>query len=194
MFTLNRYSRLYETHPHPSCHSRIVSALQSRREQEHEDQDHTFLKADTHPGEPMGHCYRTLLKASNSAILFLSSESIILGWNRAAETSSGWIADEVLGRSYAELCVPMKMRESFLTELARVTEGSEVRGLELPLRTRTGSETCSPGISRGCWDSRTSDRPHGHRDCRLPEYRCWKKNSGWPMPKYAARLAGRREP
>lgn len=89
----------------------------------------------------MGHCYRTLLNASNSAILFLSSESVILGWNRAAETSSGWMADEVLGLSYAELCLPMKMRESFLTELARVTEGSEVRGLELPLRTRTGSET-----------------------------------------------------
>ena len=97
----------------------------------------------------MGHCYHTLLNASNSAILFLSSESIILGWNRAAETSSGWMADEVLGLSYAELCLPMKMRESFLTELARVTEGSEVRGLELPLRTRTGSETLfSWNISR----------------------------------------------
>jgi PAS domain S-box-containing protein len=97
----------------------------------------------------MGHCYHTLLKASNNAILFLSSKSIILGWNRAAETSSGWMADEALGRSYAELCVPMKMRESFLTELARVTEGSEVRGLDLPLRTRTGSETLfSWNISR----------------------------------------------
>lgn len=89
----------------------------------------------------MGPCYHTLLNASNNAILLLSSESIILGWNRAAETTSEWMADEVLGRNYAELCVPIKMRESFLTELERVTEGSEVRGLEFPLRTRTGAET-----------------------------------------------------
>jgi PAS domain S-box-containing protein len=108
-----------------------------------------FSKPTPPSGESMGHCYHTLLKASNNAILFLSSKSIILGWNRAAETSSGWMADEALGRSYAELCVPMKMRESFLTELARVTEGSEVRGLDLPLRTRTGSETLfSWNISR----------------------------------------------
>ena len=97
----------------------------------------------------MGYCYHTLLNASNSPILFLSSESIILGWNRAAETVSGWIGDEALGRSYVELCLPNKARELFLAELAQVTEGSEVRGLELPLRTRTGSQTMlSWNISR----------------------------------------------
>ena len=88
----------------------------------------------------MDHCYHALLEASSSAILLLSPESIILGWNRAAETVSGWTADQALGRRYVELCLPMKARESFLAELARVTEGGEVRGIELPLRTRTGSE------------------------------------------------------
>ena len=62
--------------------------------------------------ESMDHCYRALLETSSSAILLLSPESIILGWNRAAETVSGWIADEALGRSYVELCFPMKARES----------------------------------------------------------------------------------
>jgi PAS domain S-box-containing protein len=97
----------------------------------------------------MGHCYRTILETSNSAILLLSPESIILGWNRAAETVSGWIADEALGRSYVELCLPMEAHESFLAGLARVTAGSELRGLQIPLRTRTGSETMlSWNISR----------------------------------------------
>ena len=97
----------------------------------------------------MGHCYRTLLETSNSAILLLSPESIILGWNRAAESASGWIAGEALGRSYVELCLPMEARESFLTGLARVTAGSELRGLEIPLRARTGSQTMlSWNISR----------------------------------------------
>ena len=102
-----------------------------------------------HSGEPIDHCYHALLETSSSAILLLSPESIILGWNRAAETVSGWIADETLGRSYVELCLPMEARESFLTELARVTTGSELRGLEIPLRTRTGSQTMlSWNISR----------------------------------------------
>ena len=98
-----------------------------------------FQKPTPHPGGLMDHCYHALLEASSSAILLLSAESIILGWNRAAETVSSWTASQALGRSYVELCLPLKARESFLAELRRVTEGSEVRGLELPLRTRTGS-------------------------------------------------------
>jgi PAS domain S-box-containing protein len=102
-----------------------------------------------HPAETIDRCYRTLLETSDSAILLLSPDYVILGWNRAAETVSGWIGDEALGRSYVELCLPNKARELFLAELAQVTEGSEVRGLELPLRTRTGSQTMlSWNISR----------------------------------------------
>ena len=106
-------------------------------------------KPATHPGEPIDHCYRAILETSGSAILILSPESIILGWNRAAETVSGWIADEALGRSYVELCLPMEARKSFLTELARATAGSEIQGLEIPLLSRTGSQTMlSWNISR----------------------------------------------
>ena len=109
-------------------------------------------KPATHPGEPLDHCYRALLETSSSAILLLSPESIILGWNRAAETVSGWIADEALGRSYVELCLPMKARESFLTELARVTEGSDVRGFESPLLDTHGlTDDALLEYLRGCW-------------------------------------------
>ena len=106
-------------------------------------------KPASHPREPIDHCYRVLLETSSSVILLLSPESIILGWNRAAETVSGWIAEEALGHSYIELCLPTEARESFLTELARVTEGSELRGLEIPLLACTGSQTMlSWNISR----------------------------------------------
>ncbi|MEY4705631.1 MAG: hypothetical protein RL042_1836 [Nitrospirota bacterium] len=101
------------------------------------------------PGEPLEHCYRALLDTTGSAVLLLSPDAIILGWNRAAETLSGWLADETLGRSYVERCLPMEARASFLRELARVTEGSNVREFESPLRTRTGSHTMlSWNISR----------------------------------------------
>ncbi len=106
-------------------------------------------KPGTHPGEPIEHCYRALLETSSSPILLLSPESIILGWNRAAEVVSGWIADEALGRNYVELCLSMEVRESFLTKLAQVIAGRDVRGVEIPLQGRAGSQTLlSWNISR----------------------------------------------
>jgi len=87
-----------------------------------------FSKPIPHAVELMGHCYRVLLETSNSAIMLVSPESIILGWNRAAETVSGWRADEALGRSYVELCLPVEARESFLTGLARVLQGERIEG------------------------------------------------------------------
>jgi len=92
----------------------------------------------THAGDSVDHCYRTVLEASSSAILLLSPASIILEWNSGAETISGWMAEESLGRNYVELYLPMKARVSFLSMLAQATAGEEVRGFESPIRTRTG--------------------------------------------------------
>jgi PAS domain S-box-containing protein len=106
-------------------------------------------KSTQRPAGNIDHCYRALLEASSNAVLLLSPESIILEWNRAAETVSGWRADQAVGRRYVELCLPMKARESFLAELARVAQGSDVRGLEIPLLGRAGSQTMlSWNISR----------------------------------------------
>jgi PAS domain S-box-containing protein len=106
-------------------------------------------KLTVHPGEPIEDCYRTLLEASPSAILLLSPDSIILGWNRSAETVSGWMADKVLGRNFVELFLPKEAHASFQITLAQVTAGKEVRGLEVPLQARTGSQTMlSWNISR----------------------------------------------
>ncbi|MEP6935754.1 MAG: histidine kinase, partial [Nitrospirota bacterium] len=129
---------------HPDTHLVAVSSLNaSGRAARSSDKTKTIrsVKPATHMGEPIEHCYRTLLEISSSPVLLLSPESIILGWNRAAETVFGWIADEALGRSYVELCLQMEARESFLAEIARVITGSELRGLEISLRTRTGSQT-----------------------------------------------------
>lgn len=108
-----------------------------------------FSKTATHLGGPIDHCYRALLETSSSPILLLSPESIILEWNRAAEVVSGWRADEALGRNYVEFCLPVEVRESFLTKLAQIIEGKDVRGLEIPLGGRAGSQTMlSWNISR----------------------------------------------
>ena len=107
------------------------------------------LKPAAHQGKPIEHCYHAILEASGSAILLLSAESIILEWNHAAEMVSGWTGDEALGRSYVELCLPAEARGPFLARLEQVTGGTNVRGLESPLRTRTKSLTMlSWNISR----------------------------------------------
>lgn len=126
--------------------TRLVTALPARtlsrgvRKNARFKTTHT-PKPTQRPGGLIDHCYRALLEASSSAILLLSPESIILEWNRVAETVSGWTADQALGRRYVELCLPMKSRNSFLAELARVAEGSDVRGLEIPLLGRASSQT-----------------------------------------------------
>ncbi len=97
------------------------------------------LKPATDSGDAVDHCYRAVLETSNCAILLLSPASIILEWNRGAETISGWIAEESLGRNYVELYLPMKARVSFLSMLAQAIEGKEVKGFESPIQTRTGS-------------------------------------------------------
>ena len=137
---------------HPRTHRVTASSLnapgQGARRDNKTETRHS-LKSVPHAGEPIDHCYRALLETSSSAILLLSPESIILGWNRAAETVSGWIADEALGLSYVDLCLQMEMRKSFLTTLAQVAVGREVRGLDVPLQARTGSQTMlSWNISR----------------------------------------------
>ena len=137
---------------HPRAHLVTPSSSPAPRRGVSRDNRTETLRSPTpatQPGGPIDHCYRALLETSNSAILLLSPGSIILGWNRAAETLSGWTADEALGRSYGELCLPTESRKSFLTELARVTAGSELRGRKIPLRTRSGLQTMlSWNISR----------------------------------------------
>jgi len=91
--------------------------------------------------KPIDPCYRALLETSSSAILHLSPTFIILEWSRAAETLSGWTADEAVGRSFVELCLQTEARESFLAELIRAAAGDELRGVLSPLRDRTGSQT-----------------------------------------------------
>jgi PAS domain S-box-containing protein len=129
---------------HPRTHRVTASSPQAHgRDKSKNNRTKTLCspKPGRHPLESMAHCYRAILETSSSAILLLSPESIILEWNRTAERVSGWIADEALGRSYTELCLPVEMRESFMNSLARVTEGNDMKGLELPLMGHTGSET-----------------------------------------------------
>lgn len=92
-------------------------------------------------GSTIDHRYRTLLDVSSNVILFLSPDYNILEWNRAAEAVTGWMADEVLGRSYMEICLPAEAQEPFRSRLTQVIGGMEVRGFEGPILTRRGSET-----------------------------------------------------
>jgi PAS domain S-box-containing protein len=121
--------------PTPSSHAPGRGVSRHNRTQTIEP-----LKPATHSGEPIDHYYRALLETSSTAILLLSPAFIILGWNRGAETASGWIAEEALGRNYVDLCLPAKAHDFFLSILAQAIEGKEVKGFKSPLQTRLGSQ------------------------------------------------------
>src|SRR5690606_37119272 len=61
-------------------------------------------------------------KRSAEALIAVSSEERVLWWNDGAQKLLGYAADEVLGRSLIELCVPAEQRHDARAALARALE------------------------------------------------------------------------
>lgn len=54
---------------------------------------------------------RAILEQAPSAFISIDSQGMIREWNRQAEATFGWRADEVLGRPVAEVIIPERMRK-----------------------------------------------------------------------------------
>lgn len=74
------------------------------------------------------------------AIVSLSPDGVVLGWNPAAERMYGYAAREVLGRSLLQLpSEPEEQRLQLRAVLARVAGGEAVHGFETRRMSRNGS-------------------------------------------------------
>lgn len=104
---------------------------------------------------------RQILETANDAFVAIDEDGVIREWNRAAEATFGWSAQEAFGRSLAETLVPTGYRQSHLDGLQRFLDTGEQRvlfeRLELSALHRDGHEfpveltiwpTRGPG---GCW-------------------------------------------
>lgn len=60
-----------------------------------------------------------ILEASLDAVVRISEDGLITGWNARAEQTFGWTAAEALGQGLAELIIPPQFREAHLKGLKR---------------------------------------------------------------------------
>jgi diguanylate cyclase (GGDEF)-like protein/PAS domain S-box-containing protein len=66
---------------------------------------------------------QVILDLMNEAYVSTDAGGVVTGWNRAAETTFGWTAEEAIGRQVAELIVPEEDHEEFAMMLSRSWPG-----------------------------------------------------------------------
>ena len=69
-----------------------------------------------------------ILDAMNEAYVAADGKGMVTGWNRAAEQTFGWTAQEAIGRSVADLIIPEEERGEFFELLARRRPDSPAEG------------------------------------------------------------------
>jgi PAS domain S-box-containing protein len=68
---------------------------------------------------------RLMVDSALDAVVSMDTEGLIIGWNPQAETTFGWSAEEVIGRSLVETIVPHAHRAGHIEGLRRWRETGE---------------------------------------------------------------------
>lgn len=70
-----------------------------------------------------------MLDTALDAVVVMTREGIVAGWNEGAERTFGWTGGEAVGRLMADLIIPEQYREAHCNGLARYNETAEERVL-----------------------------------------------------------------
>jgi PAS domain S-box-containing protein len=97
-------------------------------------------KPDAAPLELTREQYHSMMQMTHSAVVCLAPDQRIILWNRGAELTFGYAAEEVLGRDYFQLFLPPEWREPVGTELGKLLRGEFTRNYENPVLTRDGTQ------------------------------------------------------
>ena len=93
---------------------------------------------------PIETIIKPILETVLDAVVVMDREGVVRAWNRHAETTFGWSADEAVGRNLGDLIVPPALRDAHHRGLARFNEEGVARvldrRLELAGLTRDGDE------------------------------------------------------
>ncbi len=84
--------------------------------------------------------FRTLVEAAPCTILILRPDHTLAYFNHLAEELTGHAAEEMLGRNGMTLLLSEESRPAADETLRRVLAGARVRGFEMPLLCRDGSQ------------------------------------------------------
>jgi len=72
---------------------------------------------------------RQLIDTANDAVVSIDDRSIIVDWNRTAETMFGWSREEAVGHVLTDLIVPQQHRDAHHRGLARFLNDRSHRGI-----------------------------------------------------------------
>jgi len=90
------------------------------------------------------HKIRLLLDNANDAFVGMSEQGIITEWNKQAEATFGWSAQEVIGQPMAEMLAPVRMRQGHNAGMAaflrRGAQAPARKRVEVPALRKDGSE------------------------------------------------------
>lgn len=70
-----------------------------------------------------------MLDTALDAVVVMTREGIVAGWNKVAERTFGWTGGEAIGRLMADLVIPEQHRDAHCRGLARYNETAEQRVL-----------------------------------------------------------------
>ena len=86
---------------------------------------------------------RSVIENANDAYISIDATGAVTGWNRQAEATFGWRAEEALGQSLHDLIVPPELREAHRLGMLHYLATGESKvvdqRLELPALRRDGS-------------------------------------------------------
>lgn len=72
---------------------------------------------------------RTVIDTALDAVVSMDANGFVTQWNKQAEATFGWTADEAVGRQMSDLIVPEEMRQAHHAGLRRYLETGETRVL-----------------------------------------------------------------
>jgi PAS domain S-box-containing protein len=82
-----------------------------------------------HPTPPGIEALRPVLETALDAVVAMRRDGTVAAWNRVAEATFGWTADEAVGRLMSDLIIPVRYREPHGRGLERYNETGEERVL-----------------------------------------------------------------
>ena len=84
--------------------------------------------------------FRSIVEATASALIILSSEHRIQEFNPQAERVFGLSRADALGRDFLEVCLPLEYREAVGLDIRQVLAGNPTPGFEVPVQANEQAE------------------------------------------------------
>jgi PAS domain S-box-containing protein len=101
-----------------------IAAEASRQSLSHNMAERSLLEETVRSNEQR---LESILATAHQSIVTIDQHGVVSGWNRHAELTFGWAADDAIGRRMSEMIVPVEMRVAHEAGLARFLQSGTGR-------------------------------------------------------------------